>query len=290
MEKILNLEDSNNYIIKLIQSNKPFLIARPGIPMDFVYYYMITNQVPGGFKYIKNYMENGPGTGIYGNNIKDFEIWFEKYTKPIKECDAIGTWKNTMHKEQNYFINTYNLVPIYSRSLEPFYCCVENIKPWTHYLFGKKVLIIHPFIKSMKKQLNNNFQIFKDKEKKIFLDGQQFIFYKAYQTSAGNHLHSSWNKTYKIMCKKIKKLDFDIALLGCGCYGHPLCDFIKNSLNKSAIYIGGGLQLLFGIMGRRWEKREDWKKIIKENDTKFIKPSEDEIIKNKSRVEGGCYW
>ena len=57
-------------------------------------------------------------------------------------------------------------------------------------------------------------------------------------------------------------MDFDIALLGCGCYGHPLCDFIRNELNKSAIYVGGGLQLLFGVMGKRWLERQDWQKII----------------------------
>ena len=103
---------------------------------------------------------------------------------------------------------------LYSRILEPFYCCQEDIKPWSHYLLGKKVLIINPFTESMKKQLDNGFQIYK--EKTIFQDQQEFIFYKSYVTSGGNHLHSSWLETFIIMCKDIKKLDFDIALLGCG--------------------------------------------------------------------------
>ena len=53
------------------------------------------------------------------------------------------------------------------------------------------------------------------------------------------------------MCEDIKYINFDIALLGCGGYGLPLCHFIKTKLNKSAIYIGGGLQLLFGVFGGR---------------------------------------
>ena len=81
-----------------------------------------------------------------------------------------------------------------------------------------------------------------------------------------------------------------MALLGCGCYGHPICDYIKTQLNKSSIYVGGGLQLLFGVMGGRWENNDMWKKIIKENDCKFIRPSGDEIPKNSKMVEGGCYW
>ena len=66
---------------------------------------------------------------------------------------------------------------------------------------------------------------------------------------------------------------------------------IKSKLNKSAIYVGGGLQLLFGVMGKRWENNPMWIKIIKDNDCKFIRPSGDEIIINKKPLEsGGCYW
>ena len=92
------------------------------------------------------------------------------------------------------------------------------------------------------------------------------------------------------MCNDIKDLDFDIALLGCGGYGLPLCNFIYTKMKKSAIYIGGGLQLLFGVMGQRWEINPMWKKIISETESKFIKPSGDEIINNNNMVENACYW
>ena len=137
-------------------------------------------------------------------------------------------------------------------------------------------------------QLKHGFQIFKDK--KVFLEDQKFIFYKSYQTIAGNYIHNDWYETFVLMCKDIKEIDFDIALLGCGGYGLPLCNFIKTKLNKSAIYIGGGLQLLFGVMGKRWENIPMWKKIISENNCKFIRPSEDEICMNSNTIEGGCYW
>ena len=124
----------------------------------------------------------------------------------------------------------------------------------------------------------------------LFKEGQEFVFYKSFNTSAGNHIHKNWEETFSIMCKDIEQLDFDIALLGCGGYGLPLCNFIKEKLHKSAIYIGGGLQLMFGVMGRRWENREDWKQIIKDNGCTFIKPSENECIPNSHMVENSCYW
>lgn len=43
-------------------------------------------------------------------------------------------------------------------------------------------------------------------------------------------------------------------------------------------------------MGRRWEESDTILKIINENDCKFIKPSNDEIIKNNNLIENGCYW
>ena len=266
MNTILDLEKSNEYIINLIESNDPFIISRMGIGAEtyITYEYLITNKI--NTNYLQTLSNNA---GIYNVDNKNFILYINLYIEAIKKSQALATFPTYIINEQNYFANKYNLTQIHSKSLEPFYACLENIIPWTHSLYGKKVLIINPFIESMKKQLSNNFQIFKDPNKKIFLDTQEFIFYKSYQTSAGNYIHKNWLETYTIMCNDIKKLNdefhFDIALLGCGGYGLPLCNFIKNKLNKSAIYIGGGLQLLFGIMGHRWENRDDWKQIIKDN-------------------------
>jgi hypothetical protein len=33
-----------------------------------------------------------------------------------------------------------------------------------------------------------------------------------------------------------------------------------------------------------------WKKIMNESQIKFIRPSGDEIIKNKNMIEDACYW
>ena len=69
-----------------------------------------------------------------------------------------------------------------------------------------------------------------------------------------NHIHKDWKETFQRMCSEISKLDFDIALIGCGGYGVPLAGFIYNKLKKQAIQIGGGLQLLFGVMGKKMGK------------------------------------
>lgn len=284
----MNIIESNKEIINIIKSNKPFIIARFGLGPEttLCYNYYVNKEINNNN--LNNVLRI---CGIYSkqNNIKIFEKYFKELNDSIKNFDILACFNNSnIEFIQNEYSKIYKLKQIHSRSLEPFYVVQDNEIPWTHSLFGKKVLIINPFTDSMQKQLNNNFEIFKNK--KIFLDGQEFIFYKTFQTHGNHYIHNDWLETYNIMCADIEKLDFDIALLGCGGYGLLLCNFIKNKIKKSAIYIGGGLQLLFGVMGNRWINREDWKKIIKDNNTNFIYPSNDELLDNKNTIENSAYW
>jgi hypothetical protein len=284
MENMKNISQSNEYLIQLIKSNKPFMITRVGIGSETILtcYWKLKCNIPNNIMYA---LDNN--AGIYRAE-KNVELFGHMYASAIANSDALAVWKNMLIKEQKILMKGHKLVSIYSRVLEPFYCILENIKPWSHYLLGKKVLIINPFVESFQKQLRDGFQMFKDKD--IFLDGQEFVFYRPFMTTAGNHLHSNWLETYRIMRDDISALDFDIALLGCGGYGLPLCNHIRTHMGKSAIYIGGGLQLLFGVMGKRWENIPLHKKIIEKNNTEYIRPSGDEILLNKKRVENGCYW
>ena len=56
-----------------------------------------------------------------------------------------------------------------------------------------------------------------------------------------NGPHNNYHETLEYIFDKIKEVDFDVALLGCGCYGHLLCHKIHNELNKDAIYLGGSI-------------------------------------------------
>ena len=286
---ILNLSKSNKKIIDLIKKNESFSIVRlGGTEARITYDYILTNKLKK--KYLHNKHKSLYNAGIYtkNENFNKIKLFCNFYHNSIAKSNILASFLKINKNIQTFYSKKYKLPQISHRSLEPFYILQNDEIPWTHYLKDKKVLIINPFVESFKLQLKNGFQIFKNK--KIFLDNQQFVFYKSYQTIAGNHIHNDWFETFKIMCKDIEKLDFDIALLGCGGYGLPLCNYIKSVLNKSAIYIGGGLQLLFGVMGKRWENIPMWKNIINENNTKFIKPSSKEICKNYNKIESGCYW
>ena len=294
---MLNLLESNKYIIDLINKNEPFFISRLGGEIVNSYNYVIEKK----FEYSPTLDRNA---GIYHKTKLDIEKYYQLYYNSVINSTVMSVFTNLPHikKYEEYFMknnnnnnnnNNIKKPSLTHRSLEPFYIILENEKPWSHYLKGKKVLIISPFVDSFQKQISNNFKMFKDKNNNdgdIFLPNQEFVFYKSFNTLAGNHIHNNWIETFNIMCKDIEKLEFDIALVSCGGYGLPLCNFIKTSMNKSAIYVGGGLQLLFGVIGNRWLSHPTILKIINENQTKFIRPSDNEIVKNVGIVEGGCYW
>ena len=275
------LYSGNEVIKKLILKNEPFSITRLGCAISAISRIYLENDI------IDNYQKKiiQSHDGIYWNNEEDIIKYIQYYTNAIKKSDYLASFERIYTREQNYFIKNYDLKTIHSRVLEPFYIDKD---PWSLYLSGKKVLIINPFVESFKKQMHNGFRIFKDRE--IFKTGQKFVYYKPFNCLAGNRPHKDWFETFEAMCKDIKEIEFDIALLGCGGYGLPLCDYIKTHLKKSAIYVGGGLQLLFGVMGCRWEKNKMWEKIIRENNCKFIRPSGEEIIKGNEQIEDSCYW
>lgn len=284
----MNLQESNQFMIEHIQSNAPFLISRLGIGPETSITYNFLNNVDSDAQSIYTLHNNG---GIYCNSMEQLREYSAKYAECLNHSTALAEWRteNTLlSKYEQYFIRTYGLKCLTYQILEPFYCIEEKIKPWSHFLLGKKVLVVHPFVESMQQQLRSGFQMYKNH--RLFSEGQEFVFYKSYNTSGMTRLHSSWMETFELMCADISKLDFDIALLGCGGYGLPLCDFLYTKMNKSAIYIGGGLQLLFGVMGNRWMNEPMWKRIIAENGSKFIRPNANEQIQNQHTIERACYW
>ena len=93
-----------------------------------------------------------------------------------------------------------------------------------------------------------------------------------------------------VSLKKVKVIKdyFDIALCSCGCYGNLVCAEIYR-LGKSAIYVGGVLQMYFGIYGNRWLKeRPDILRLFMNKH--WTRPKDEECPIGHKGVEGGCYW
>ena len=178
--------------------------------------------------------------------------------------------------------------------LYPFF--VE--RPWTRILKGKKVLVVHPFADTIRSQYQKRELLFDNPD---VLPEFELKTLKAVQTIAGTKSEfASWFDALKFMETEIDKIEFDIAIIGCGAYGLPLAAHVKK-IGKQAVHMGGGTQLLFGILGKRWTEQYsgylhyrpgidislDYHPLFNEY---WVFPGQNEKPEFAEKVEGGCYW
>jgi len=192
--------------------------------------------------------------------------------------DILASWRP--EEEQIKKLVRKDKIPLHM--LEPYYS--EN--PWSISLRKKKVLVITPFVESIRIQYEKNRN--KLFENPSVLPEFQLSFIKA--PYHNDNRFDNWIQVSDWYKNELNKIDFDIALLGNGCWGMTCGGFIKKHLNKSAIQMGGALQLLFGIYGNRWLNKESrfYKAGIINNS--WERPFENERPSYYESVEGGCYW
>lgn len=274
---MLSPEEGNKLISDYIEKGEPFAVCRVGIGGETLstYYMDINRSIDNNVNRMLRV-----NAGMYGDCLNEF---YREFVDGISCADMQVVWDhNLINEAQNHLFSKYSPSShkLSSRSVEPFYF----VNPWSEKLKDKKVLVIYPFSESIKSQYNERDKIF-DNDK--ILPEFELITYKPVQSIGGEGPHSSWKESLDIMKNDISNIDFDIALLGCGSYGLPLVNFIKNEMNKSAIYIGGGLQILFGIKGSRWENHNIISNLYNEY---WVYPLESETPQKYKMVEGGCYW
>lgn len=136
-------------------------------------------------------------------------------------------------------------------SVEPF---LKSFKIWGE---GKKILIISPFSKSINYQMQHKNNIHLNY---IFPNFQHITYNTPITYNNQNDNESSinshsrnWNEECQRMASEINEIEFDIAFLSCGSYAMYLGDFIKNNMGKKALYLGGILNVYFGIYGGRYD-------------------------------------
>lgn len=294
---------SNKIIYDLLKSGKPCMISRFGTTeINCINNYLCVSSKRSFLLKCLDYIRDKTHTpwwnvehfhtmhiysGIFPET-EDTAVNFSKrYIEDIPEIDVLGC-----HQYYEKFMPLKDsVIRLHLECLYPFF--VDN--PWTMALTGKNVLVIHPFCHTIQEQYTKRYNLFDNKN---ILPDFNLITMAAVQTVAGEPSEfSSWFEALAYMEDKIKNIDFDVAIIGCGAYGLPLAAFIKR-LGKQAIHLAGGTQLLFGIKGARWDNPHYGDEYgIKElfppyycslyNDY-WTKAKE--RPKNSDLVENSCYW
>ena len=287
-------QEANDEIFKLLSKSEPCMISRFGsVELDVICRVIAYNIHGDIFFKMKQFLKgnifdflpakvdwkevniNAGFFPVTEDNIKKF---VDLYLTCIPQIDILGSWLETEKYIKNYF-NT-NLKKVRLENLEPYY--FKN--PWSRILEGKKVLVIHPFTDTIKKQYEKREYLFKDRN---VLPNFSLKTIKAVQFIAGTKTEfADWFEAFDSMKKQIDRTDFDIAIIGCGAYGMPLAAYCKE-IGKKAVHLGGATQLLFGIKGKRWDCYDYISSLYNEY---WVRPSEQEKPKNANKIESACYW
>lgn len=295
-QAVLNPELSNQMISDLIQSGKPSMISRFGTPESkcLLNYFEIKEarrrnivgklnaRFTGAFAEWKNDVRNDLQdlVGFFPTTDEMLERFALYYIEQVKKIDAVGIWGFV--PGETFLIEQYcpQAIAYDPKALEPYFFN----EPWSHALAGKKVLVIHPFSKSIREQYRKHTLLFAN-EKVLPLFELKTI--TAVQSIAGNKTEfANWFEALHSMEEQIDAIDFDVAIIGAGSYGLPLSAYVKEK-GKISIHIGGATQILFGIKGKRWDDHPAISNLYNEN---WVRPDETELVPDAQKVEGGCYW
>lgn len=268
---------TNSEIIRLLQDSSPFLVSRLGQTEARI----LGESLWSCSSYSRTSLRQAhQNAGIFPAEPWMLDQFAAIYGDALRTVDLLGFWQTPYQARLISRCDAGMRLGLLA-SLEPYF----QDPPWSQYLQDKTVLVVHPFADSIRQQ----YELKRD----LLFPGRNILPHfnlklaKPPQTIApctGGFNH--WVDAFNCLVDQVLSIEFDVALIGCGAYGLPLGASIKFS-GRQAIHLGGPLQILFGIRGRRWDTVSTIRAMI--NDS-WIRPTLAETPSAALLVDEGCYW
>lgn len=274
---ILSAGAGNDLARDLLESGQPFLFGRCGATeMRTAADYLHNGGRPFADRTrtdIRNL------SGVFPTDDAALERFCKLYIRTAQSAELLALWNVGAEREVIRSCDATRFTEL--RALEPYY----HARPWSAALAGKRVLVVHPFRKTILSQYEKRAQLFPGRD--ILPEFASLTVIQAVQGLAGQDTgYDSWFDALDAMQARMDAADYDVAIIGAGAYGLPLAAHARDT-GHAAIQMSGATQLLFGIKGRRWD---DHPVISKLYNPAWVRPDESEGITNKEKVEGGSYW
>lgn len=226
------------------------------------------------------WLEAHANAGIFPTSDAGLAAFARIYHRALQHVDLLGFWQT---EYQAALVAQLQPSPALCQlsALEPF----RQPQPWSAALLGRSVLVVHPFASSIQAQYERH-------GAKLFADPRilppfdlQVCFPPLTHAPLTDHFQT-WSDAFLHLRDRVLEMSFDVALVGCGAYGLPLAAALREE-GRQVIHLGGALQLLFGINGRRWDSDPQIQALTSAD---WIRPSEDETPSMAFAIEEGCYW
>lgn len=282
---LISAQECNEYLYEELQKNNPFFAGRLGsneLECMVEHYYMLGRDRQDMKEGWKSYHNNlkltmRQGAGFFPTEDRYLDRFVKLYTDNLKNIDFI--WSMWLSRFEDMLYKRFapeKEIGIYNDTALPY----NFSRPWTKALEGKRVLVIHPFEKSIKQNYQIRTKLHTNPD---VLPEFELITLKPIQSIADEIVpFKDWFEALESMKERMARIDFDVALIGAGAYGFPLGAFAKE-IGKKALHIGGMLQLYFGIRGKYYDQ-------FRYHNSYWTRPLEEERPKGFEKVEAGRYW
>ncbi len=208
------------------------------------------------------------------------------YEQAFSTTTHVGVWGNLLG-EENFLAWTApaaRRVPL--RALDPVLLASEGVTPWSSSLRDMTVLVVAPFAELAAHQMLRRATLFRsDFEVLPHFNLAPIV---PPQTQALMVSRKTWSRGLQDALRDVDRMasKVDVALLSAGSYGMPLAAHVAR-YGIPVIYVGGSLQLLFGIEGARWANSPNFASIRGEG---WMRSALGTKPKGFKLVEGGAYW
>lgn len=211
--------------------------------------------------------------GFYGSD-EDYKEWKIRYVRALMESDCVAC-VYSCSSFTKLEAELYMSLNIWKPNI-PY--MEDDMNYWLELLDNlPKVGVVSYFAKDMERQVKH---LDKIHNRKI---STEFEFVASLNTIEGNIPDKDYFSVLEDLKNEcLKKKDIKYWFLSCGSYGLLLGNELKNE-GKNVYYVGGFLQMIFGLKGKRWDTRNINKLYNKWWKYPSIKPV------NGDKVEDWCY-
>lgn len=165
-------------------------------------------------------------------------------------------------------------------SFEPWY----HQDPWSGALAGKRVVVLHPFAATIERQYARRREVWGDRD--ILPDCDLRTVRMPLSPALAPSTFGDWQEQFDHLVGEIESRPYEILIAGAGGISLPMAA-LACARGKVGFHMGGLTQILFGVLGRRWEKSPF---IMAQRNDAWVRPSGEEAPAAARKVEQGCYW
>lgn len=208
------------------------------------------------------------------------------YEAAFRSTTHVAVWRSLPQEDSFLAWAAPTAARIPLRALDPVLAAACGLHPWSEALEGMRILVVSPFAELARQQTLRRAQLFRSDFN--VLPQIDVVPLAPPQSQALQLSRSTWSANLERSMHEIDRLvpHVDAALLSAGAYGMPLARHARDH-RLPVIYMGGALQLLFGIEGGRWR---DSQELVSIKGSGWVRPAPYLAPMGARLVEKGAYW